>query len=139
MKSKLNHVGLVTNDRERFEDFWCKGLGFEKVWEASIMPEKIKILFGIDGGATAIRYQKDEDVIEIHLFNKPVYGITQDFRKFGINHISLLVEDRDEFIKDLSSRVQYLEIRRFHDPSGWDNIFIRDYDGNWIELREDFT
>ena len=132
---RLDHIGWITNSVEKFEYFWCKGLGFEMVWEANIMPEKVKQLFGIDASTRAMRYKKDDMIIEIHVFNPPLPVGEMKFDTFGLNHIGLWVEDREQFVKELRDKLGYLEEHRFHDPSGWDNIFIRDYDGNWIELR----
>lgn len=134
---RLDHIGWITNDIEKFEYFWCRGLGFEKVWEANIMPEKVKQLFGIDRATRAMRYRKHDMVIEIHVFNPPLPVGEVRFDTFGINHIGLWIDDREEFILDLKSRIGYVEVKRYWDPSGWWNIFIRDYDGNWIELRTD--
>ena len=137
MNIKLDHIGWITNDLDKFEDFWVKGLGFIKDYEADLAPSKTKSLFGITSTAKVFRYTKDDIYIEIHTFNPPVekYTDSQDFNRFGINHVSIWVADREAFLKELVGKVQYLEVRRFHDPGGWDNIFIRDYDGNWIEVR----
>lgn len=136
MNFKLDHVGWVTNDIEKFEYFWCKGLGFNKIWEANIMAEKVKTLFGIERATRAMRYQKENMIIEIHVFDPPLEDHHNPFEHFGINHIGLWVEDREKFIEELRNRIGYVEVKRFHDPSGWDNIFIRDLEGNWIELRQ---
>lgn len=132
---RLDHIGWITNDIEKFEYFWCRGLGFEKVWEANIMPEKVKQLFGIERATQAMRYKKDDMVIEIHVFNPPLEDHYTPFDRFGINHIGLWVGNREEFIEELKGKIGYVEVKKYWDPSGWWNIFIKDYDGNWIELR----
>ena len=135
MNFKLDHIGFVTNDIEKFEYFWCKGLGFELVWESNIMPEKVKRLFGIERATQAMRYQKGDMIIEIHIFNPPLQVGEIKFDTFGINHVGLWVEDREKFIDELRERIGYVEVKKYYDPSGWWNLFIKDYDGNWIELR----
>lgn len=136
MKFILDHIGWVSNNIEKFEAFWCKGLDFKQVWESNISPAKVKVLFSINNNITiAKRYQKDNMVIEIHVFDPPLNDETNKFDCFGINHIGLWVEDREVFIEDLKDRVGYVEVKKYYDPSGWWNIFIRDLEGNWIELR----
>lgn len=140
MEIRLDHVGWVTNDIKRFEDFWVKGLGFDLEWESWISYEKTKVLFGKPRSVLARRYRRGDVVIEIHVFTDTtcVEGAENQppFERFGINHISLHVENRERFLQELLPKVEYLEVRRYYDPSGWYNIFIRDFDGNWIELRE---
>jgi len=135
MEFKLDHIGWVTNNIGLFEHFWCRGLGFEKVWEANIMVEKTRALFRWDGATRAMRYKKGDMTIEIHVFDPPITGENNNFVTFGINHIGLWVEDREKFIDDLTEKLGYVDVHKYYDPSGWWNIFIRDYEGNWIELR----
>lgn len=132
---RLDHIGWITNSVEKFEYFWCKGLGFEMVWEANIMAEKVKTLFGVERATRAMRYKKEDMTIEIHVFDPPLPAGEIKFDTFGINHIGLWVENREEFIAELVGRIGYVEVKKYWDPSGWWNIFIKDYDGNWIELR----
>jgi len=133
MKMKLDHVGWVTNDPEKFEAFWVDVLGFEKVWESYLPPELARTLFGIGCGARCLRYRRGDLTIEVHAFDEPVVERHTAFDRFGLNHIALHVEDRHEFLKqhDFDTYV-------YHNPKGWDNIFVRDFEGNWIELKETF-
>lgn len=129
----LDHTGFVTSDLELFESFWVKILGFKRIFESYIDPEMNRVLFGLEG-ARAIRYKKDAVVIEVHVYDDPIkVSKFPPFNVFGLNHISLHVKSRKAFLKkyDFDKRV-------YHNPKGWDNIFIRDFEGNWIELRETF-
>lgn len=130
---KIDHVGWITNDVAEFEKFWVDILGFEKVWESRLSPELAHTLFGVGYGASCLRYKHGDDVIEVHKFDVPVEINSTSFIKHGINHIALLVDDRQEFLKkhDFTTHV-------YHNPKGWDNIFIQDFEGNWIELKEVF-
>lgn len=134
---KLDHIGWVTNNLERFEEFWVTGIGFRKVWEAEILPEKVRSLYGTNRKVKAYKYQLEDLYIEIHIFDPFTEIKNMNFDKFGINHISLKVSSRDRFIQELKEKIGEFDVLRFKDPAGWYNIFIRDFDGNWIELRED--
>lgn len=126
---KLDHVGYVTNDPELFESFWVKIIGFKKVWESELTDDLADTLFNTEG-AKCLRYKKEEMTLEVHVPKQLTDDCGQPFFKSGINHICLFVEDREAFLK------QYpFTIHRYHNPGGWDNIFIRDFENNWIELR----
>lgn len=127
MSIKLDHVGFVTNKLALFESFWVELLGFEKVFESHIPDEMNQTLFGCDGAYCA-RYNKEDITIEVHVYDKPVPHDRRPFNVFGINHIALHVDNREEFIKPFKQHI-------YHNPKGWDNIFIEDFEGNWIEVR----
>lgn len=131
MKIKIDHIGWVTNDLKKFESFWVKIFGFKKIWESYLAPEITKTLFGINCGAKCLRYKKNNITIECHLFDKPIAEKEPRFWNFGINHIALHMENRKKFLKKHN-----LKAHTYHNPKGWNNIFIRDFEGNWIELRE---
>lgn len=122
----LDHVGWVTNNLELFEKFWVKELGFKKIFESHIPNEMNQTLFGCNGAYCA-RYEKDF-TIEVHVYDEPVKEDKRKFNVFGINHVALHVENRDEFVKPFKQHI-------YHNPKGWDNIFIEDFEGNWIEVR----
>ena len=139
---KIDHVGWVTNDINNFESFWIDIIGFKKIWESYLTPELSEILFGLEYGATCRRYQKGNNVIEVHKFDKQVEEKESHFNQFGINHIALYVENRKEMIQTIKEIIQTKNIEKeisihiYHNPGGWDNMFIKDFEGNWIELRE---
>lgn len=126
---KVDHVGWVTNNLRLFEEFWVDILGFKKIFESIIPSEMNQQLFGCDSAYCA-RYKYGSMVIEVHVYDDPVKESIPKFNTFGLNHIGLFVKDREKFLKkfDFQKRV-------FHNPKGWDNIFIRDLEGNWLEIR----
>ena len=127
---KIDHVGWVTNDIGKFEKFWVKILGFKKVWESYTPPEMASALFGKSTGARVVRYKKGTMTVECHIFDKSTPKSNLNFQKFGINHIALFVKNRKSFLKKYNFKTHI-----YHNPKGWDNMFIRDFEGNWIELR----
>jgi len=128
---QLDHIGWITNDVKKFEEFWVDILGFKKIWQSHLSEDLAKTLFGVDYGAECLRYQYGDLVIEVHVFDRPVPKDNQHFIKYGINHIALFVESRKDFLKRYNFTTHV-----YHNPKGWDNIFIRDFEGNWIELKE---
>lgn len=129
---RIDHIGFITRDVQRFEAFWCSVLKFECKHISTLSREAAQTLFGIDAEASIKRYFYGDMSVEIHDFGKNTVEASQSFARFGINHFCFYVSDRDEFIKNLPSNVA---IKVFDNPGGWKNIFIRDYEDNWIELR----
>lgn len=132
---RWHHAGFVTSDVPLFERFWCGVLGF--VREADRVHEAAKFtrLFGIRTGGRMIRYCKDACIIEIHSFDRGIAD-TPDFGydRYGLNHICLAVDSKEEFLKRLPPDV---ERTTYLDPGGWTNLLVRDYEGNWVEIREE--
>jgi len=58
------------------------------------------------------------------------------FHDFGLNHICINTGSKgskEEFLKTLPEDIM---VNIYQNPLGWTNAFVRDYEGNWIELRE---
>ena len=125
-------MGWVTNYPEKFEEFWIKVMGFKKIWESKLSPELCKELFDINYGATCRRYQKDDVVIEVHIFDKMVSKNSPVFNHYGLNHICLLVDDREKFIEQMEK--EGIETKIYNNPKGHQNVFVRDFEGNWVEI-----
>ena len=80
---------------------------------------------------------QDDIEIEIHQFLSNSKKYNFNFNKPGINHICLFVKtNREIFLNNLPEDI---EIKSFDNPLGYKNIFIKDYENNWIELRENFN
>ena len=130
---RLDHVGYITSDPDRFERFWVQIVGFEKRHESVLTEEMAQQLFGLPGPAQIRRYFLGTDSIEIHVFpNSQIPPTPKEFSRFGLNHIALHLEDRDQFIRELPAGVK---IHSFQNPGGWTNVFIEDFEGNYVELR----
>jgi catechol 2,3-dioxygenase-like lactoylglutathione lyase family enzyme len=131
---KIEHVGWITRNIKLFESFWCDILDFEIFFESELDSKMAQTLFGLNLSGKIVRYRREDMIIEIHLLSD-IQPSTQDFNRFGINHICLHVEDREALLSTLDKSVP---VHRYNNPRGWSNIFIQDFENNWIELRETF-
>jgi catechol 2,3-dioxygenase-like lactoylglutathione lyase family enzyme len=132
----MDHVGWITEDLDLFEEFWCKRLGFEMQFESFLDSPRALDLFGKEFSGTIRRYKKGPMVVEIHHLDSTA-AASQDFNRFGINHIALKVEDREAFLREINPVGEpQVPVHRYANPGGWFNLFIQDFEGNWIELRE---
>jgi len=137
----IDHVGWITGDVELFEKFWVGVLGYAFVRETYIEEEACFNLFERTSGARIRRYRRDGagPDIEIHCFDQGPRPRLQAFDAFGINHICLHTGgpgSRRELVSELPGDVK---VHIYDNPKGWENIFIQDYEGNWVELRENFA
>lgn len=137
----FDHVGWITRDPAKFEAFWCGILGFKQTYESRLPVEMATDLFQIKSPALIRRYYREGfgPEIEIHFLEETNPSrAPQTFGRLGINHICLHTGgqgSRKQFLDSLPASVkQYI----YKNPRGWENIFIRDYEGNWIEIKETF-
>jgi catechol 2,3-dioxygenase-like lactoylglutathione lyase family enzyme/flavodoxin len=135
---RLNHIGWVTNNQALFEKFWVDIIGAEKISESYISEDMSSVLFGKKFVSKCVKYEYNGTILEIHIPTTPDKNFNEmrrDFFCYGINHICFMVDDREQFLKNLPDTV---EVKIFNNPKGWKNIFIRDFEGNWIEIKEPF-
>lgn len=139
-KIKLDHVGWVTTDVELFEKFWCEVLGFKQIKESCLDP-KISMKLFKNNAALIRRYNHpDWEVdIEIHWFDVRLKtsSLGLSFARPGINHICLHTGGAGSRQKFLETIPKDIKLHVYDNPKGWQNIFLQDYEDNWVELRED--
>ena len=134
---RFDHIGWITNQPRLFDKFWCKILGFVLLQEKSITQEQCFTLFGIDSPGLSRKYAHSElGCIEVHTFDVDIPLRHIRFQDIGLNHLCLVtgpLGSRERFLDGLPS-----DITRhvYHNPNGWDTVFIRDYEGTWLEIRE---
>jgi catechol 2,3-dioxygenase-like lactoylglutathione lyase family enzyme len=141
MKVALDHVGFITDGIDTFEKFWCEVLGYKCIHESHMPAEMASELFNIHSPAEIRRYSHPDisPDVEIHVFGQWPSIASQNFNRFGLNHICLHTGgpgSRQEFLDGLP-KSDLVELRVYDNPKGWQNIFLRDGEGNWLELRED--
>lgn len=133
---KIDHIGWTTGDVGKFEEFWCGGLGFEMVEEKDADLEMIRHIFGVHGPAKVRKYSRKGTSLklEIHYFPSDcIYVSKPAFQAVGTVHVCLVVDNREEILAQLPEGTI---ISSYDNPKGWTSVFLRDLEGNWIELRE---
>lgn len=99
-------------------------------------------LFDIEGGAYVARYKHPNIPveIEIHIFADGIDPCNKQYNQDGLTHVCLQIDNREAFIESLPDlikrdpRKEFLVV--YDNPGGWQNIFLKDFEGNWVELRE---
>lgn len=126
---RCDHIGILTSNAKRLEDFYCMKLGFQKEKETVLKGPITKTLFSVDCDVIFVRLFRDDFKLEIF---QPKEDLKFDRGKVGFHHFGLVVGDKDQFLKEMGERgVPIIEIKR-NDHSVH---FIQDPDGNLIEVR----
>ncbi len=124
----LHHVALPVSDLRASQDFYCRRLGFRRLWAFTLAREHARELFAIEGQCRFITLEGGWGRLELFssrgLRPRPVPG----------QHVCLLVSDRGRLLRDLRNcGVRVHTIRR----EGSEIAFVRDPDGHLLELKPD--
>jgi catechol 2,3-dioxygenase-like lactoylglutathione lyase family enzyme len=130
---KFNHIGIFTGHHKRLLDFYLPVLGFKKEYQAILPAEVMYPIFGIPHECHMIKLIGGGITLEIFWLDD--YKLKGKGRWMsGYNHFGLEVKDRDRFIKRLKARFKARIVKV--DRGGHFAYFIRDPDGNLIEVKE---
>ena len=138
-ESFIEHIGWITDQPELFEKFWVDVLGYERIKIGFTESPLQETLFGFPGRAEIRRYRGpiEGPDVEIHVFEQQSEGpLFHDFNRIGLNHICISTGEAGSRQALIDRLPEELEVKIYDNPGGWKNVFIRDYEGNWIELRE---
>lgn len=128
----IAHVGIFTNDPDRLINFYTKKLGFKLVSHSPIEKNIIKKIFKFNRDCLLSKLILGEAALEIFsscakIFKKNKEGQT------GYNHWSFIVKDKTKFCKKLAQKkVKIITVAR----NGYFTYFVRDPDGNRIEIQD---
>lgn len=130
---EFNHIGIFTGHHKRLLDFYLPVLGFKKEYQTILPKEVMYPIFGIPYECHMVKIIGGGIALEIFWLDD--YKLKSEGRWMsGYNHFGLEVKDRDRFIKRLKTRFKAKIIKV--DRGGRFVYFIRDPDGNLIEVKE---
>ena len=127
-----DHIGIFTNNSKRLLSFYIKKLGFRKQKETILPKSIVKSIFGISSDCRFIRLISDNVMIEMF---EPlsIRGHRRINNITGYNHWGYCVGDRKKFVQVLKrQKVKIIKVKRNNHLV----YFIKDPDGNRIEIRE---
>ena len=125
--TNLKHIGIHSSSIENAIKFYKELLGFIIAYEFDVESELAEKIFGIDSDFHVLMFEQNELFIEVF--------ISQKFseEKKTINHFCIEIKNRDNFIaKCRLNTVDVISIDRGDRVT----IFIKDYDGNLIEVKD---
>jgi catechol 2,3-dioxygenase-like lactoylglutathione lyase family enzyme len=122
---ELNHIALTVTNHQEITDFYQDILGFQTMRVFELEEQLSEKIFGISTDVAVAVLTRDELSIEVFVSNTPVIQ--------GFGHICLNVDKRGEIIRKAKA-MSYKVISI--DRGSYDLIFIKDKNGNLIELKE---
>ncbi len=133
MKQNLcDHIGICTNQAERMVKFYIDKFGFQKSKEEILERSIAKPIFGLNSTFKFIRLTSGSVMIEIF---EPMSVPAKRQKNIiaGYHHWGCCVSNRLEFVQALKrKKVKIIEVKR----NSHIVYFVRDPDGNMIEIRE---
>lgn len=140
MTSRVAHVAISTPDLARAVAFWQQ-VGFSVIrewsWPAGV--DRINTTLGLaDSAADAALLRLDGFELELFEFSVPQEPPRTDLRPSqpGYTHIALEVSDLDAELARLSEAGLQRWTDPVRTPGGRRVVYVRDPDGNLVELVE---
>jgi lactoylglutathione lyase len=123
MKSKFIYTGIHVSDLDRAIRFYTKELGMRLLFKSSTIKET--------GGRVAwLRSPGSKQILELNWYPRGYkYGA-----KSGLDHLAFQSDDVEEAYLPLSKKSEGV-LEPFV-GGRWKLAFVKDPDGNWIELGE---
>ncbi len=142
----MNHTGFVVSNMERSLAFYRDQLGLEIERDQILEGEFISELVGYPDAKLHIVYLGLGDMkhsVELIEYLNPRSNAVPlpDRKDIGATHLGIIVDNLDEFYKELSSKeVRFLSPPAIRPnavyPMAQKGCYMQDPDGNWLELLE---
>ncbi len=124
----LNHIGVVSRNKEDAINFYNKILGFEILYEFQV-PEKLSYeIFKIQHSLNVIVF--GNSLINIEVFIFPGFKLPEP----NIQHICITVESIERFLQTVKENNIEIIIG---DKDGKKKYFIEDFSGNLFEIKSE--
>lgn len=123
---KVNHIAVHVSDLEKSMDFYQKVLALKEIEEP--FKDGLHAWYDIGGGAA------------LHLIEAP--NIPKEISK--VNHLCFSIPDMNGFIENMKAKNYPFESwagvegEVTNRVDGVKQIYIRDPDGYWLEINDDF-
>ena len=131
MKPVCHHIGLFVNDIEKTTRFYVEELGFKLERDYAADQKMMQDIFSINSSCQ-IRYLTLRGFsIELFFFHRERLNPPRA-KQPGLNHWTILVEDKDAFCAGLAKKgIKVITIPK---PHGF-TYFIKDPELNLIEVK----
>lgn len=136
----FSHVGLTVSDFNAAVKFYSGIFGCPLVGVADTPPERVKAFFGVEGDAPKCKIGwirvPGGGVLEIFAFEPAQPAVTIPWNRIGLTHFSFNVRNLPRWHDYLSGQGVEIVSRPERSPRGHSFFFVRDFDGNLIELMD---
>lgn len=136
----FSHVGITVSDFNRAVKFWWEIFGCPLVGVADAPPERVRGFFGVDvpGASCKIGWIRfpGGSVIEIFHFEPKQPPIEVPWNRIGQTHICVNVRNIHKWHDYLKAKGVDIVCPPEQSPRGHWLFFVRDFDGNLIEITD---
>jgi catechol 2,3-dioxygenase-like lactoylglutathione lyase family enzyme len=136
----FSHVGLTVSDFNTAVRFYADHFGCPLVGVADTPPDRVRTFFGVDHPAPACKIGwirvPGGGVLEIFAFEPKLPPERIPWQRVGLTHFSFNVRNLQKWHDRLQAAGVEIVSRPEKSPRGHSFFFIRDFDGNLIELMD---
>ncbi len=136
----FSHVGITVSDFNRAVKFYWEVFGCPLVGVADTPPERIRSFFGVEGAAPSCKIGwvrvPGGGVLEIFAFEPKQPAVSIPWNRVGLTHFSFNVHNLSRWYDYLQQKGVECVSRPERSPRGHSFFFVRDFDGNLIELMD---
>jgi catechol 2,3-dioxygenase-like lactoylglutathione lyase family enzyme len=134
----FSHVGITVSDFNRAVRFYWEIFGCPLVGVADTPPERVRAFFGVQGEAPRCRIGwvrvPGGGILEIFAFEPSLPPETGPWNRVGLTHFSFNVRNVHRWYDYLRAKGVECVSRPEQSPRGHWFFFVKDVDGNLIEL-----
>jgi len=134
----FSHVGITVSSFERAVQFYWDVFGCPLVGVADTPPERVRSFFGVEGDAPSCKIGwirvPGGAVLEIFEFNPPLPPERITWNRVGLTHFCLDVRNTRAWYDYLVAKGVEIVCEPQASPRGHSFFFVKDFDGNLIEL-----
>lgn len=138
----FSHAGITVSDFNKAVKFYWDVFGCPLVGVADTPPERVRSFFGVGGDGPVpsckigwIRVPGGA-VLEIFHFEPKQPPVEIPWNRVGLTHISFNVRNTQKWHDYLVSKGVEIVCKPEKSPRGHTFFFVRDFDGNLIELMD---
>jgi catechol 2,3-dioxygenase-like lactoylglutathione lyase family enzyme len=138
MKARsFSHVGITVSSFNRFVQFYSDVFGCRLVGVAFHPPERVQTFFGVEGARSLkvgwVRVPGG-GILEIFEFQPQLPAAPIPWNRIGLTHFSFNVRNTQKWHDYLVGKGVEIVTTPERSPRGQWFFFVRDFDGNLIEL-----
>lgn len=136
----FSHVGITVSDFNAAVKFYWDVFGCPLVGVADTPSERVRAFFGVDAPVPSCKIGwirvPGGGVLEIFAFEPKQPAIDVPWNRVGLTHISFNVRNLQRWHDYLVSKGVTIVSKPERSPRGHSFFFVRDFDGNLIELMD---
>jgi catechol 2,3-dioxygenase-like lactoylglutathione lyase family enzyme len=136
----FSHAGITVSDFNTAVKFYWEVFGCPLVGVADTPPERVKSFFGVQGDAPRCKIgwirAPGGAVLEIFHFEPKQPSVAIPWNRVGLTHISFNVRNLQKWHDHLVAKGVEIVTKPERSPRGHSFFFVKDFDGNLIELMD---